>query len=84
MVSEELWLDAESAHVLVQLAAQFFQILTLFFVAHSDGHSVLACSCGSTNSMDVPLWFCWETKVDDTMHIWNIKTSSNNVSSNQE
>jgi hypothetical protein len=45
---------------------------------------MLTSSGSSTDSMDVTLWLSWETEIDNGVHIWDIESSSNNVSGDQE
>ena len=34
--------------------------------------------------MDISLWLSWETEVDNSMNIWDIEASSNDISGDQE
>lgn len=75
----EFLVDRECVQSLVQFTVELFNVLALFFVAESDGDSMLACSSCSSDSMEIPLGLSWETKVDDCFYIRNIKTPSNQI-----
>ena len=40
---------------------------------------MLACSCGSTNAMQVSLWLGWETEIDDSFNIGNVEASGDDI-----
>jgi hypothetical protein len=61
--------------------AQIFALVG--FVAKTNGFSAGSCATGSSNSMDIGLWYIGQLEVDDMAEFIHINSSRGDVSSHQ-